>query len=253
MKLKSTARALACVALFATLPAVAQESNGNIKLKARVGYNIGGTAPLGLPATIRSIESFKLTPNLMVGLDAMHPLSDKFGLQLSLHYEIKDMDGEVTTKGYHMKVKMDNDELEGLYTGHVRQIVRQRMFTIPLQVTYELGKKVQLKAGPYLSLLLAKDFYGYAFDGYMRKDDPTGIKVVMGDKEGEWATYDFGDDMRNCQLGAVAGIDWAFYRQLGLSANLSWGLTGIHHSNFKTVEQTLYPIYGTIGFFYKIN
>ena len=59
--------------------------------------------------------------------------------------------------------------------------------------------------------------------------------------------------MRNCQWGVTAGIDWAFYRRFGLSANLSWGLSGIHHSSFKTVEQTLYPIYGTIGFFYKIN
>ena len=114
MKLKSIALTLTCIALLATCPAVAQESNGKIQLKACVGYNIGGTAPLGLPASIRSIESFKLTPNFMAGLDAMYPLLDKFGLQLALHYEIKDMDGEVTTKGYHMKVKMDDDELEGL-------------------------------------------------------------------------------------------------------------------------------------------
>jgi len=253
MKQIITTLALACLSLLAARPATAQESDGRIRLKARVGYSIGGTAPIGLPASIRSIESYRLTPNVMVGVDAMYPLSDKFGLQLALHYEIKDMDGEVTTKGYHMKVKMDDDELEGLYTGHVRQKVRQRMFTIPLQLTCELSRKVQLRAGPYVSVLLAKDFYGYASDGYLRKDDPTGVKVVMGDKEGEWATYDFGDDMRRCQMGVAAGVDWAFYRQLGLSASLSWGLTGIHHSSFKTVEQTLYPIYGTIGFFYKIN
>jgi hypothetical protein len=75
----------------------------------------------------------------------------------------------------------------------------------------------------------------------------------MGCEEGEWATYDFGDDMRTCQIGISVGIDWAFCRKLGLSADLSWGLSGIHHSDFKTVEQTLYPIYGTIGLFYRIN
>ena len=94
---------------------------------------------------------------------------------------------------------------------------------------------------------------GYAFDGYLRKDDPTGAKVEMGSREGEWATYDFSDDMRTCQVGVAVGIDWNFYRQFGLSADLSWGLTGIHHSNFKTVEQTLYPIYGTIGLVYYIK
>lgn len=183
----------------------------------------------------------------------MYPLSDKFGLQVALNFEMKDMDCEVITKGYHMKVNMDEDELEGVYFGHVRQKVHQRMFTIPLQLTYELSNKVQLKAGPYLSILLSKDFSGYAFDGYLRKDDATGPKVEMGSNENEWATYDFSDDMRNCQVGVSVGVDWAFYRQLGLSADLKWGLTGIHYRDFKTVEQTLYPIYGTIGLFYKIK
>lgn len=244
---------LAGTALLTSRPVMAQNVIENIQLKVRAGYNIGGTAPLGMPSSIRSIESFKPTPNFMGGIDAMYPLSEKFGLQTALHFEIKDMDGEVTTKGYHMKVNMDQDELEGLYTGHVRQKVRQRMFTIPLQLTYELSKKVQLKGGPYVSMLLSKEFSGYAFDGYLRKDDPTGVKVVMGDKEGEWATYDFSDDMRTCQVGLSAGVDWTFYRQLGLSADLTWGLTGIHHSSFKTVEQTLYPIYGNIGIYYRFN
>ena len=251
MKLKYLLLSLIGLALITSLPSAAQTDTRKLQLKARVGYSIGGTAPLGLPATIRSIESFRLTPNFMVGVDGMYRLSEKFGLQAALHYEIKDMDGEVTTKGYHMKVKMDEDELEGLYTGHVSQIVRQRMITIPVQLTYELGKSLQLKAGPYLSLLLSKEFYGYASDGYLRKDDPTGVKVVMGSQEGEWATYDFSDDMRSCQMGVTVGIDWAFYRRLGLSADLSWGLTGIHRGDFKTVEQTLFPIYGTIGFFYR--
>lgn len=251
MRLKYLLLLLIGQTLFTSHPAAAQKDNQKLQLKARVGYSIGGTAPLGMPATIRSIESFRLTPNFLVGVDGTYRLSEKFGLQAALHYEIKDMNTEVTTKGYHMKVMMDEDELEGLYTGHVSQTVRQRMITIPVQLTYELGKSLQLKAGPYLSLLLCKEFYGYASDGYLRKDDPTGVKVVMGNREGEWATYDFSDDMRSCQMGVAVGIDWAFYRRLGLSADLSWGLTGIHRGDFKTVEQTLFPIYGTIGFFYR--
>lgn len=253
MKLNTLSLWLACLMMLIARPAKAQEDTRKLQLKARVGYSIGGTAPLGLPASIRSIESFRLTPNFMVGIDGMVPLTEKIGLQAGLHLDIKDMDGEVTTKGYHMQVKMDADELEGLYTGHVRQKVRQRMLTIPLLLTYELSSKVQLRGGPYMSFLLSKEFSGYAFSGYLRKDDPTGAKVVMGDKDGEWATYDFSDDMRRCQVGVTVGIDWAFYRQLGLSADIAWGLSGIHHSNFKAVEQTLYPIYGTLGLFYRIR
>ena len=252
MKHKYISLIIVCTAWLTTAHATAQGNVEKLQLKARVGYSIGATAPIGIPATIRSIESFKLTPNFMLGIDAMYPLSEKFGLQAALHYDIKDMDSEVTTKGYHMKVNMDDDELEGVYTGHVRQKVHQRMLTVPLQLTYELSPKVQLKGGPHFSFLLGKEFSGYAFDGYLRKDDPTGAKVVMGDRAGEWATYDFGDDLRSSQFGLTVGIDWTFCRHLGLSADLSWGLTGIFPGDFKTVEQTLYPIYGTIGVFYRI-
>ena len=252
---------LLSLGLFCAHPATAQDGQQTeganfwqrLQVKARVGYSIGGTAPIGIPATIRSIESFRLTPNFMVGADGQYQFTERFGLLAGLHYEIKDMNAEVTTKGYHMKVQMDDDELEGVYTGHVGQKVRQRMFTVPVLLTYALSRTVQLKAGPYLSLLVSKSFYGHASDGYLRKDNPTGTKVVMGDKEGEWATYDFSGDMCRCQMGLTVGIDWDFYRRLGLSADLNWGLTGIHRSDFKTVEQTLYPIYGTIGLFYKIK
>jgi len=241
------------MALLSAGTARAESFFDDLQLKARAGYSIGGTAPLGVPATIRSIESFKLTPSLTVGIDAMHPLSEKFGLQAALHFDIKNMNAEVTTKGYHMKVKMDDDELEGVYTGHVRQRVQQYMLTIPVQLTFNIGRKVQLKAGPYFSVLMGKKFEGDALDGYLRKDTPTGEKVLMGTNKNEWATYDFSDDMRPCQFGVAAGVDWAFHQRWGLSADLSWGLTGIFPSSFKTVEQTLYPIYGTIGVFYKLK
>ena len=239
--------------IFTAHNAMAQNPDETFLMKARVGYAIGGTTPIGMPADIRSLDKFRVTPNFMVGFDCEYRFSSRFGLLGGLRFEIKDMDIEATTKGYHMKVKMDEDELEGLYTGHVRQQVRQRMFTIPVMLTFRLGRTVTLKAGPYLSILTCKQFEGYAFDGYLRKDNPTGSKVVMGNKEGEWATYDFGTDMRRRQFGISAGVDWNFWRRLGVSADLAWGLTGIHHSDFKTVEQTLYPIYGTIGLFYRIK
>jgi hypothetical protein len=125
------------------------------------------------------------------------------------------------------------------------------MFTLPIEATLALSRKVTLKAGPYFSLLVSKKFDGIAADGYIRQNDPTGPRINMGDKEGEWATYDFSEDMRNLQMGIAAGVDWQLHRNIGLSADVNWGLTGIFKKDFKTVEQTLYPIYGTIGAFYK--
>ena len=226
---------------------------GDFEVKARAGYSIGGTAPLGIPATIRSIDKFSLTPSFMFGADVKLPLKNNLGLLAGLRYENKALDVEATTKKYHMEVKKGESMLEGVYYGRVRQQVTEWMLTIPVQLTYQLGEKVMLKAGPYLSVLLNKEFSGYVYDGYLRQGNPTGPKVTMGVEENERATYDFSDDMHNLQAGVAVGADWQLSRRIGLSADLSWGLHGIFKSDFKTVEQTLYPIYGTIGVFYKIK
>jgi len=243
----------AFLVLLPSLPVTAEGFFDDVEMKARLGYSIGGTAPLGMAASIRSIEAFHVTPNFQIGFDVAKPLSGQWGMQTGLMLENKGMDGEVMTKAYRMKVRMDESEMEGYYTGRVRQKVTEWMFTLPVQATFLLSEHVKLKAGPYVSLLFNKDFSGYASDGYLRKDDPTGPKVVMGSKEGEWATYDFSDDMRPLQAGIAAGLEWQMQQRLGLSFDLSWGLTGIHKSDFKTVEQTLYPIYGTIALTYRLK
>ena len=225
----------------------------SLQIRARVGYSIGGTTPIPLPETIRSIDSYSLTPSFLVGFDANLPLNEKWGITAGLHYENKGMKAEVTTKAYHMEVIKGGSHLSGLFTGHVSQKSTQWMLTVPVQATLELGQKVMLRGGPYVSFLLSKEFGGIASDGYLREGNPTGAKILMGDKEGEWATYEFDDDLRNVQFGIGVGADWQVYKGLGVSADLNWGLTGIFPSDFKTVEQTLYPIYGTIGVFYRLK
>lgn len=225
----------------------------SLQLKARAGYNIGGTTPVPLPATIRSLDGYSLTPSFMVGADAVLPLTRQWGIMTGLRFENKGMKGDVTTKAYFMEVVKGDQKMAGIFTGHVEQEVRQWMLTVPVQATLTLSRKVMLKGGPYVSFLLDKGFSGIASDGYLRKDTPTGPKILMGNREGEWATYDFDDDMRSVQFGVGLGIDWQVYKRLGVSADLNWGLTGIFPGDFKTVEQTLYPVYGTIGVFYRLK
>ncbi len=244
---------LTLITCLATVTAMAGNFADDLQIKVRLGYNIGGTAPLGIPATIRSLDSYRLTPSLMAGVDVMKPFDARWGLQTGLRFENKGMDIEATTKNYYMEIVKGGNYLAGMYTGGVKQKTKEWMLTLPVLATLQISEKCTLKAGPYVSLLLSKDFSGYVYDGYLRQNDPTGPKILMGHEESERATYDFTDDMRNCQAGIQAGIDWQFYRQFGLSADINWGLTGIHHSDFKTIEQTLYPIYGTIGVYYRIK
>lgn len=248
---------IAYIILIATALFIGNTANAgtldSLEVKARVGYSIGGTSPLPLPETIRSIESYNLTPSFMVGLDAMLPLSQKWGVMAGLRFENKGMKAAVTTKAYYMEVVKGDQQMAGLFTGHVEQKVKQWMLTIPVQATFKLGNKVMLKGGPYVSFLLNKEFSGIASDGYLRKDNPTGAKILMGSKEGEWATYEFNDDMRSVQFGIGIGADWQVHKRIGLSVDLNWGLTGVFPGDFKTVEQTLYPIYGTIGVYYRFK
>lgn len=229
------------------------ETPGGLQLKARAGWSIGGTAPLGVPATIRSIDAFRLTPSFMVGADVGLPLSDRWGLLTGLHFENKGMNVDVTAKAYHMEVRKGDSMLEGLFTGKVHQESAMWMFTLPVCATLQVSDCLLLKAGPYFSLLTSRKFEGIASDGYLRQGTPTGPKILMGDREGEWATFDLADDMRRFQTGITIGLDWQFYRSLGLSADLNWGLNGIFPKDYKTVEQTLYPIYGTISLFYRLR
>ena len=207
----------------------------SLQLKARAGYSIGGTTPIPLPETIRSIESYSLTPSFMVGFDAMLPLSQQWGIMTGLRFENKGMKASITTKAYFMEVVKGDQKMAGLFTGNVEQKVKQWMLTVPVQAT------------------LSKGFDGIASDGYLRKDTPIGAKILMGNREGEWATYDFDDDMRSLQFGIGIGADWQVCHRFGVSADLNWGLTGIFPGDFKTVEQTLYPVYGTIGVFYRLK
>ena len=224
-----------------------------LTLRLRAGYSIGATTPLGIPATIRELNSFKLSPNVLIGADATLPLSEQWGLLTGLRFENKGMDLTVTTKGYHMAMVKGGEELEGVYTGRVQQHVKAWMFTLPLQATYSLSQRWQLRLGPYFSVLTAKAFNGNVSDGYLRKDNPTGQKIEMGHEADERATYDFSSSMRHIQTGLDLGTDWQIARRIGLGADLSWGLTGLMHSSFKTVEQTLYPIFGTLSVTYQLK
>lgn len=240
--------------LLATGAKASQPANADgWRFCIRAGYSLGATTPIGIPATIRKLNRFNLSPNAVVGLDATLPFSERWGLLTGLHFEHKGMDVTVTTKGYHMAMVKGGEELEGVYTGRVEQHVKAWMFSLPLQATYSLSQCWQLRLGPYFSVLTSKAFNGEVSDGYLRKDTPTGQKIEMGHEADERATYDFSSNMRRLQAGLDVGADCQLASRIGLSADLSWGLTGLMHSSFKTVEQTLYPIYGTISVTYQLK
>lgn len=218
----------------------------------RAGYNIGGTAPIGMPATIRSMNSYNFQPNITLGLDVWKDFWGKWGMLTGLHLENKGMNIDATVKNYHMEVVQGGEHLEGMYTGNLITECNLWMLSIPVLATYHTGRWL-LKCGPYMSYVATSTFKGSVYDGYLRKGNPTGDKVEMGPKGADNPTYDFSDEMRHFQWGLNIGADYRIGQRIGAYIDLSWGLNGAFNKSFKTIEQTLHPIYGTIGLTYKLK
>ena len=247
-------RILLAIALcFSSVHITAGNFIDDIAIKARLGYNIGGTAPVGLPSSIRKLNSYHLQPNTSIGIDALKPIKGNWGILLGLKFENKGMHIDAGVKNYNEEIVRDRESLAGRFTGDVNTEVSERMFTIPIQAVWSPLSKLDVRFGPYLSILSSKSFKGYAHNGYLRVGDPTGPKVILGDDESTRGNYDFTEHMRPLQWGIDFGADWNLNEKLGVYAGISWGLSGIHKSSFKTIEQTLYPIFGTFGVTCKIR
>ncbi len=219
----------------------------------RIGYNVGGTAPVGLPASIRKLNSYKIPANISLALDVYKPLVGRWGIMAGLHYGNKGMETDARVKSYYMEMKQGGESLEGYFTGNVLTKVEEWVVTIPVEATYDLSHRVRLRLGPYVSYVLSHHFHGDAYNGYLRRGTPVGVRVDLGNEPETRGSYDFSEHMRKFQFGFEGGLDYYFSHRWGAYAGLSWGVTGIFKNSFHTIEQTLYPIYGTIGLSYRFR
>ncbi len=244
---------IACTALLSLLTALtawAQSGRGlldGLTYNLRLGYSVGGTMPTTMPAEIRAVTDYTPCPNLQVGIDAERRLTDCLGLVVGLRFENKGMQTDARVKDYGMTIVQGTQQLSGRFTGGVVTCVSEWMLTVPATASLHLSRDLRLRFGPYASCLVARSFTGYAHDGYLRVGDPTGAKVDIGRGEGRRGDYDFSHEMRHLQAGLLLGLDWHFAPRLGAYLELTRGLSGVHRSGFSTIEQPLYPVFGTVG------
>ncbi|MCM1108717.1 MAG: PorT family protein [Clostridium sp.] len=211
----------------------------------RGGFALGGTSPLPLPREIRSINRFRPEGGLTFGVDAYKMFSRRWGLMAGAHFFTEGMHTGADVKNYHMGISQGEDYLEGYFTGTDVTETFMAGFTIPVMATFRISPRWNVNLGPYVSFVLGEDFEGSVYDGYLREGTPTGPKVIIsGDNA---ATYDFAENMRSVLYGVELGFDYKVRRGLTVFGSVDWGMTSVFHSNFKTVDFPMYPLYATFG------
>ena len=212
---------------------------------AKAGFNLGGTAPMGLPAEIRAINSFKPTFSFTIAGTAQYNFNNKWGLQSGVKFDIKGMQTDASVKNYQLIVSMDGSTIEGVFTGDVMTKVRNNYITLPVLAVYDISPRWDIKFGGYVSFLVNGEFSGTAKNGYMRDGSPIGPRV-----DGVDAVYDFSNDMRKVDAGVQFGVDFIPYKHLLVSGDLTWGCLPLFGKDFTAMSFNMYNVYFNIGFGY---
>lgn len=248
--MKHIAILLATLLLY-TCPLRADGFWDKVDYDARLSYSLGGTAPVGMPASIRSLSKYTLKANFGIMGTAHYAFTPHWGLQVGLRIGLEGMKSDARVKNYHMAMVRGGESVEGMFTGHVVTNADMWMLSVPVQAACQLGR-FRLRLGPCVSWMLSGSFDGQAYDGYIRLGTPVGNKVEIGSDEGTRGTYDFSDDLRHFYIAMTGGADYRISERWGMAVDVNWGLNGIFHSRFNTIEQTLFPIYGALSATFRL-
>lgn len=238
---------------------------------ARVGYNIGATAPLPIPAEIRGIKGFAPRGGVHFGMEGYKMMGPRWGLVLGLYASWEGFYTKADVMNYYMEISMDGNKMKGWFTGCNETNVETFGLTIPVMATFRMGPRWNVSMGPYFGFWLKKDFHGsvHAADpgtfgnemvGYLRVNDapnnpgPIGERIEFGvgpDGQMTTATYDFSESMRTFTCGIELVFDWKAMKHLNVFGKLNWGLMGAFPDDFEPVQFPMYPIHGTFGVAYR--
>lgn len=223
----------------------------NIEYQARAQFSIGGSSPLGLPATIRKIDEYNPTLQLGLEFNATKWFSDeqKWGIRTGLRFEGRGMRTDAKVKNYYTELSGENGKkTEGYFTGNVKTKMKNSYITFPVLAVFNASTNWNVYGGVYFSGIIDKDFTGYVYDGVLREGTPIGIPVEFyEDARGE---YDFSENLNRFQWGIELGGEYKMNKNFKLFADLNWGLNNLFQNDFTAIQFKMYSIYANLGFGY---
>lgn len=226
--------------------------NENIEYQAKIQLSIGGASPLGIPAQIREIESFKPMNPFGIEMNATKWLNDKqeFGIRTGIKFEGRGMKTQARVKNYYTQIEDDSGaQTKGYFTGHVVTELDNFYFTIPVLFVWNASEHWNVYGGFYFSLTANKSFTGNIYDGAFREGTPVGeLTTFEGTAQG---LYDFSDDLKTFQWGNQLGVEYKTKSDWRIFADLTMANTQIFKSDFESISFKMYNIFGNIGVSYS--
>ncbi|WP_315820941.1 outer membrane beta-barrel protein [Paraflavitalea speifideaquila] len=108
------------------------------------GFNIGGTAPISFPNTIRKINAFWPRFSPSVGYEYIHYLPKKWAIGAAFKLDFKGMGTRSTVIYFPTIISVkDGDqtnEFTGTFSGHNETRVNNAYITIPVYAVYRFKK-----------------------------------------------------------------------------------------------------------------
>lgn len=236
--------------LFLYTNCLAQQSANSWSFSVRAGFSIGATTPIGIPATVRKIESYN--PGLMLSFEpgAQYHLKNRFGLAAAVRVEQKGMTTQSRVKGYYTTFNEGNkggsQSVTGYFTGSVITRVKNTYLTVPVYGTYSFNSPLSIKVGGFVSWLLDKNLTGKAQNGYIRDQTPVGAK-----EEINAASYNFSDEVRTFNAGAEIGADYQLTQHLFASGIFNFAVTPLMEKEFQSINFDLHNLYLNLGVGYR--
>lgn len=218
----------------------------------RAQFSVGGSTPLGMPASIREVNSYN--PTLQLGLEftttKWFSESQKWGIRTGLRFEGRGMKTDANVKNYYTQIDgEEGKQTKGYFTGNVKTTMKNSYVTFPVLATWKATNSWNVYGGFYFSGLIDKDFTGYVYDGVMREGTPVGTPIVF--EESAKGDYDFSNELNRFQWGLELGGEYKMNEHFRLFADLNWGLNPLFKKDFDAITFNMYSIYVNLGFGYQ--
>jgi len=207
------------------------------------GMTLGGSTPLTVPDEVNSIKKFRIQPGLSLGAQVRYRFHSRWSVESGLRFEMKRMEVTARTTHYNMVlIDPDGGELKGVWTGYVKTDANNYYFSVPVRASWRATSDWRLRGGLFFSYAARRRFMGTVYDGYLRKDNPTGERIDIDE-----ARYDFSPDLSRFGWGVELGSSLQLSRRISVYGDLSFQLNDIFRPGFRVLDFSLHPFYFNLG------